>query len=389
MRVKGNWIAIRCFGILVLLLLAAVVLPCQAELYVNVTNAPYNATPGGGDDSDAFRRALYDLKDEGGVLFIPAGNYIFDSIVTITSEVWSLTIEGEVTTNNKVNLYCRNGDGIFDFPSVSTAHKQFTIRNLTFVADNGGASAGTALNVSCSESGVKPWRSLTAENITVRGGNTAPAYFDYGVLAKNVSRPIFRDCSFIGAVDENDVSDSSDNFLAKAGFDVTGSYASVFEGCSAAGVSNGFRMVSGVTANTEDGAFRNCTTDYCRDGIRFEMAGDWREPSLWVSECDITARDCGLSIKGRRTFQVTDNTFRSLSSSSKLTDVKLDDTCVGLVINNTFLEESPSGRINVEVFCSVTNHFLSNPSLLLSGNSYSSDVDEPVQTETGVALTQN
>ena len=86
--------------------------------------------------------------------------------------------------------------------------------------------------------------------------------------------------------------------------------------------------------------------------------------------------------------QITDNTFRSLSSDSILTDVRLDDTCVGLVINNDFLG-GYSSRVNVDVFCSAANNFLSNPALLLSGNSYSIGLSDPVLWATeGITLIQ-
>ncbi|MGH7766834.1 MAG: glycosyl hydrolase family 28-related protein, partial [Candidatus Binatia bacterium] len=71
--------------------------PCGDTRVVNVTCAPYNAVPNdNGDDSRAVQAAVDGLPSSGGVIFMPAGIYLFDKPLLIHKPV-HLVGEGPAT----------------------------------------------------------------------------------------------------------------------------------------------------------------------------------------------------------------------------------------------------------------------------------------------------
>ena len=342
------------------------------KTYTDVTKPPYNAIPNDGqDDSVAFQSALNDLKTAGGgSLYIPDGGYRFDSIVTVTnSAAWGLTIRGQSTN---VCLYSNNTNGIFRLAH-TTRKEEITIRDLSLIANVPGA--GTAVEVTSPQGGANDKRILTMDNVQIRYYGTTN-FFTKGVVSTGIYRPLISNCSFLGPVDAADMSDQSLSFSSKIGFDMSDCYAPVVENCSATGVDTAYNFVAATNAVPEDGAFRNCTADSCKTGIRFQLTAGGVEPTLWVTGCEIKARDTGVWITGRRIFHITGSTFRQLSPAYALQDVRLEYCHLGLLIGNTFAGELAGGRRNVTVDQNGLD-------LIFAGNSWSAGVGESVLVDAG------
>lgn len=313
-------------------------------LGINVTNAPYSAIPNDGlDDSAAFQSALNALKTAGGgYLFVPNGDYLFSSLIAITNGDWGLTIQGESVN---ARLFCNNSQGVFRLSHL-TRGEQITFQDLTFLASTAGA--GTAIEVTSPPGGVQEKRVVTVDNVVIRA-TAAANYFNKGIVVIGVYRPLIMNSSFIMPT-TNDFSDASVNFRSAYGYDVTDCYAAVIQNCSAIGAETAFNYATtNTSANPEDGAYRNCTADYCKFGVvHWEISGG-REPTLWITDCNLRTRDYGATVLGRRILQITGNTFRQLSATNALTDVYLGNDVLVCVRNNTFAGSLAGGRINILV----------------------------------------
>ena len=339
--------------------------------YVDVTDAPYNAVPNDGlDDSAAFQSALDDLVSSGGgSLYVPDGGYRFDSRVAVSSGDRGLTIRG---ASINARLYSNNPDGVFRL-SFTGRKEEVTLRDLSVVADYPGA--GTAVEVTSPAGGLNDKRVVVVENVHVRFSNPSN-YFYKGIVVTGVYRPLISSCSFRGSVDAGDMSDGSPTFRSQTGFDLSNCYAPVVENCLAEGVDTAYCFNS-PNAGPEDGAFRFCTADYCKTGIRFDQGTD-REPTLWVTECDIRARDHGVTILGRRIFHITGSTFDQLSSAHALQDIDLNHSVLGVVRGNTFNGSLSSGRRNVVIDSD-------GEAILLAENQYSGSAASAVQVDPGAS----
>jgi hypothetical protein len=91
------------------------------------------------------------------------------------------------------------------------------------------------------------------------------------------------------------------------------------------------------------------TAEACRIGVQFHQNNDGVEPTFWVTGCDISARDVGVWVKGRRICHITDNDFRQCSTAHALNDVQFDWVHLGFVLRNTFHGALAAGRKNVVV----------------------------------------
>ena len=334
------------FFLLVPVLLSAFIFKLQRTVpdirHINIVMPPYNAVPDDEtDDSPAFQLALNDLKKKGGgVLFIPAGDYHFDEIVTITNGSWGLMIRGESMDSR---LFCRNSNGIFRL--THTARKEeVTLRNLTMTADFAGA--GTAFEITSPPGGANSKRIFIADNILITN-RTAAGFFTKGITAAGIYRPLIRNCEIYGPVDMDDVSDSSANFQMETGIDISDSYAPVIENCRVSGVSTAYLFSALPDSFPEDGAVRNSQVDYCRTGMIFRLTSGVREPTLWVTDCNFRSRDCSVLIESRRIFHITGNTFRQLSENHALQDIHLKDCHLGIIRNNVFEQNTFGMRKNL------------------------------------------
>lgn len=174
----------------------------------------YGATGDGvTDDAPAFQSAFNALGATGGMLFIPAGSYLFNSRATFTNQNISIIGAGAEVTE----LISNNADGIFliDFPGLAAPPpnsmewrcymSNFTCwPNVTRTSTWGGS--GTAITV------LRVTRSLshqtqnqTFENIVIRLSDKTPwqttgtsPQFDNGFYLTNASQTIIHNCFIDG-----------------------------------------------------------------------------------------------------------------------------------------------------------------------------------------------
>ena len=338
---------------------------------MDVTDPPYNAVPNDGqDDSTAFQSALDDLVSSGGgSLYVPDGGYRFDHRIEVSAGDIGLSIRGESVN---ARLYANNPNGIFRL-SFSGRKEELSIRSLSIVANYPGA--GTAVEATSPPGGLNDKRVVLVDNVHMHSSNPSN-YFDMGIVVTGVYRPLISNCSFRGSVDAGDMSDGSPTFQSQTGFDLSNCYAPVVENCLAEGVDTAYCFNS-PNAGPEDGAFRFCVADYCKTGIRFDQGTD-REPTLWVTDCDIRARDHGVTILGRRIFHITGSTFDQLSSAHALQDIDLNHSVLGVVRGNTFNGSLSSGRRNVVIDSD-------GEAILLAENQYSGSAASAVQVDPGAS----
>ncbi|QHI70771.1 glycosyl hydrolase family 28-related protein [Tichowtungia aerotolerans] len=327
-------------------LFAVICLSARADfLSLNVTD--YGATPvGGDDDAAAFQAAFDDLYAAGGgKLFIPAGSYCFNSRVEITGNNTSgarkITVQGE----EGVRLFGNNSNGVFRF-TYNTRHQQVNISDLSIIAliDD----AGTAIEITSPPGGAQDKRVVTIENVSVRGQIEDSQYFNRGLVVTGLYRPLIKNCS-ISRSTVPDMSNTSSNFLPEVGIDVSDCYAPVIQGCTVKGAYTAYRYSTTDGSSPEDGAVMESVADYCRIGIMFHQNNDGVEPTFWVTDCDIQARDIGVWVKGRRICHITDNHLRQLSISHPVYDVQFDRVHLGFVLRNVFHGALTSARKNVVI----------------------------------------
>jgi hypothetical protein len=330
----------------ILFLVAALCLHGRAD-FLSLNVLDYGATPSGSvDDAPAFQAAMDDLYDAGGgKLFVPAGSYVFDSCVEITGNnlagARKITVQGE----EGVRLFGNNTNGVFRF-TYNTRHQQVNLFDLTFVAliEN----AGTAVEITSPPGGAQDKRVVTMENITVRSQIGGPQFFNQGIVVTGLYRPLIKNCS-VTYTAGSDMSDGSTNFQAAVGIDVSDCYAPVIQNCFAAAVHTAYKYSTVPGSQPEDGAVMDSTADFCRIGVMFHQNDGGVEPTFWVTGCDITARDAGVWVKGRRICHVTDNDFRQLSVLHALNDVQFDRVHLAFVLRNTFHGTLAAGRKNTVI----------------------------------------
>jgi hypothetical protein len=169
------------------------------------------------------------------------------------------------------------------------------------------------------------------------------------------------------------MSNASSSFYATRGIDVSDTYAPSIDGCVVSGADTAYYMVTDPNTTPEAGTIVNCIADYCKIGIKFHMTTGW-EPSLWIRNCDIRARDYGVWVKNRINFQITDNTFDQLSTSYALKDIQLDYGHLGVVLRNSFSSGLVGGRKNIVIDSD-------GQDLILGQNSYSGSTQDAVQVD--------
>jgi hypothetical protein len=135
------------------------------------------------DDSSAFQNALEQaVSADHAVVRIPAGAYRLGRQVAVQFKGAvgnGLTVAGD--GQGVSVLHCANADGAIRLRN-ELCQTQVTIRDLTFLADIPGA--GTALEVSSSLRGVRNYRTLTVQNVDMRGsGLPTRNFFSRGLCA--------------------------------------------------------------------------------------------------------------------------------------------------------------------------------------------------------------
>ena len=153
------------------------------------------------DDSGAFQTAFERAaRASHAVVHIPAGSYRLDHLVNVAfagAVGNGLTVLGD--GQGVSVIHCNNANGALRIRN-ELCKTQVTIRDLTLLAAR--ADAGTALEVSSSLRGVRNYRTLTVQNVDMRGEDLPTRkHFNRGLLALAQWRPIFENVIFGGILD--------------------------------------------------------------------------------------------------------------------------------------------------------------------------------------------
>ncbi|MCF7818697.1 MAG: glycoside hydrolase family 55 protein, partial [Kiritimatiellales bacterium] len=251
---------------------------CPAMLRIDITAPPYNAVPNDGlDDSPAFQAAIDAMlasTPRGGYLYVPDGDYHFDSQVYayITGkDAEGLTIQGQSTAGTR--LICNNTNGVI-WLNHFMRFEDDTVRDLTFVANRAGA--GTALRINSTPGGQQSKKVVTLLNLAVTYAAGSSNYFNTGLAVRGVQRPIIKNCSVAAPTTDVDMSDTSPNFLPDFGIVVGDCYSPEVQNCSVPGAYTAYSMVMSGTSDQEDDGFFNCTANYCGIGMVYHIPNNSR-----------------------------------------------------------------------------------------------------------------
>jgi hypothetical protein len=296
---------------------------------------------GTADDSAAFQKAFEGAaRADHGVVRIPAGSYRLDRQVAVefNGAVGNgLTVAGDGQGVSVV--HCGSTNGAIRIRS-ELCQTQVAIRDLTLLADIPGA--GTALEVSSSVRGVRNYRTLTVQNVDMRGaGLPTRNFFSRGLLALAQWRPIFQNVIFSGILDpalkETDLANDALRHRPEYGLCADWSYAPSFQHCYAWSCDTGYRVVSRDLRpeGPEDGAFYRCNAVGTRIGIDIDTP--IIEPQLVIDSCHLNCRETGIRIRNRKFFHVVNCLLYSGSEDQRAyTDIRIENCWAGVLSGNLF-----------------------------------------------------
>ncbi|MCK5639207.1 MAG: hypothetical protein KAJ19_00360 [Gammaproteobacteria bacterium] len=317
---------------------------------------------GSGDDSAAFQ-AAFELAAglPHSIVRIPAGVYRLERRVSVRFEGGvdkGLAIVGDGQGVSVIR--CANEDGALYLYS-ERCQTQVTLRDLTLVAEIPGA--GTALEVFSPSRGVRNYRTLTVENVDIRGaGLPTRSYFKRGLTAIGQWRPLFRNVIFCGVLDPS-LKDEAERyaelrFKPEWGFCADWCYAPVFQHCYAWSCHTGYRVVSRDRRpeGPEDAAFHRCNAVGTKVGIDIDTP--IIEPQLVIDSCHLNCQEVGLRLANRKFFHIINCLFYTKDEDRfPYTDIELKNCWAGLIQGNMFHSphpknmraDPPSKRVCIDV----------------------------------------
>ncbi|MBQ8718169.1 MAG: hypothetical protein IJY66_02760 [Clostridia bacterium] len=98
-----------------------VVIKPKSDKFINLTEAPYNAPKNGGDITATLQKAIDDLKETGGMVYLPAGTYTLSDHIDVWAgieirgaAIWSHSFAGPTQINTAFGHNDPNGEALFD-----------------------------------------------------------------------------------------------------------------------------------------------------------------------------------------------------------------------------------------------------------------------------------
>jgi hypothetical protein len=298
------------------------------------------------DDSSAFQKAFEQaVIADHAVVRIPAGAYRLGRQVAVQFKGAvgnGLTVAGD--GQGVSVIHCANTNGALRLRN-ELCQTQVTIRDLTLMADI--PDAGTALEVSSSLRGVRNYRTLTVQNVDMRGtGLPTRNFFSRGLCATAQWRPIFQNVVFAGLLDprlkEDDLAHDALRHKPEYGICADWSYAPSFQHCYAWSCHTGYRVVSRdlKPEGPEDGAFYRCTAVGTRVGI--EMDTPIIEPQLVIDACHLNCREVGVRLSNRKFFHIANCLFYAQTEDQlAYTDIAVANCWAGQITGNMFHSPHP------------------------------------------------
>lgn len=330
----------------------------KSGLIVNVRDLGAKGD-GTSDDSAAFQKAVDHIaKSIPALLYIPPGNYRLNQRVTLDLTADGLTIRGE--GQGVSNLLCDNPDGVIRIRS-EKLRGAITVEELSFFAMR--QNAGTALDITNRiRGGPGHYRNLIVQNIEMRGyGENSTFYFNRGINAHNLWRPLFLNVIFDGVYYpgmkklKNFHADDSLIYRPDCGIQTDYCYAPSFQHCYVWCAHTGYRMISEKgTHGPEDGAFYRSFAVQCRVGM--DINTPISEPQLVIEACHLNCRDFGIKLNNRKFFHITHNLLYSQTAEEyPYVDIRISGTSyAGVVSQNIFQDPAKTNykhlpaAVNVE-----------------------------------------
>lgn len=302
------------------------------------------------DCSAAFQRAVDKIiEDGGGQLFIPRGHFLINKqIIASNQKEIFLSIRGLGLGVSVIE--CNNNAGVFKI-SYRSNNSQVTIKDLSFFAKRPGA--GTAIDIAFLNRGNAHHRSLMMENVEMRSKDNSCDYFDVGIRADNVWRPIFTSVVFAGPFGKeinDDRSIHSLQYKPKVAFDVSGSYAPKFVCCYAWSAKVGYKLIDMDEQGAEDGMLLNSYAVECMTGVEAITKG--AEPQLFIDGCHLNCRDFGIKISGRKFVNIVNCLMYNIdldNQAPNYTDIYLENCNNIIISSNIFHFKGNKERTNVLV----------------------------------------
>ena len=302
------------------------------------------------DCSAAFQKAMDAIvRDGGGQLFIPKGEFLILKQVQAEAPKLAFSILG--LGLGVSNLLCDNSEGVFRF-RYTEINSQITLRDFSLFAMREGA--GTAIDIEHRSKGNSHHRALMVENVEMRSHDNRKDYFDVGLRAQDVWRPIFSAVVFAGPFGRgvsSNLSESSPIYRARIAFDVSGAYAPRFQNCYAWSAQTGYKLVDPDNPGAEDGTLLNSYAVECAIGVDVMTTGV--EPQLLIDGGHYNCRDVGIKIVGRKFVNIVNclmyNVDLQNQGPSNYVDIYLENCNNVIVANNIFQFKGRAERTNVMV----------------------------------------
>ncbi len=120
-----------------------VVIKPKSDKFINLTEAPYSVTKNGADITAALQKAIDDLKETGGMVYLPAGTYTLSGHIDVWAGVeirgaaiWSHSFAGPTHINTAFGHNDPDGEALFDLyegaglVGISVVYNQQNTNNL-------------------------------------------------------------------------------------------------------------------------------------------------------------------------------------------------------------------------------------------------------------------
>ncbi|MBT4821268.1 MAG: hypothetical protein HON70_36500, partial [Lentisphaerae bacterium] len=277
-----------------------------------------------------------------------------------------ITVEGEGQSVS--NLLCDSPGGLFRLVDPACA-TQFNLRDFSIVARQ--ENCGTALDFGSPGRGARNYRTLTIENVDIRGDNVYRSnYFSVGLDATGHWRPLFRNLVVHSSRQRGTDRPAPDNSTGGAcGVRADWCYAPAFEHCYVWGTRTGYSILCrNAPEGPEDASFIRCTAVGCAVGIDIDTPIP--EPQLLITGCHINCTEVGIRLRNRKFFTITDNLmYSAVPSETPYTDILVSGRShCGLITGNIFhfagrdvyRADPQSARVNVHITSDIRDVTVAN-----------------------------
>lgn len=246
------------------------------------------------DDSPAFQSALNVAVRNGfGGLYIPAGNYLLNSLVSTTTLGFECTIIGDGLGVTNITVGPSNNSGAISLTFTDFA-SQVTVKEISIIAN--GQGRGTALTITQPYGGNRHNRGVVIENVEVKGKSATTDYFNNGINLTGVWRPYLNNVLVSGPFGFTDLSDASLLFKCSVGINIDECYGPTIQNCYIWSAYTGISNQSVNNPGPEGFTMYGTVINGVRVGFKFLRPG--REPTLWITDCHVNYRDVGYDING-------------------------------------------------------------------------------------------